>query len=140
MVEREGDISAQRFGLIGFDLRQVTNYIRSASESTAKSENDLTRRNLDSEDADVVFGRAIGPRATASGMGLATTFAAFAMSEAAKQSPDAQRRTKTWIVTADNSEHPEMDGETVPLNTQFSNGADGPPADHPGCQCLLEIV
>jgi HK97 family phage portal protein len=139
-VEREGDVAAQRFGIGAFDTRLVRNYLRATAEDVAKSLNRKTREELAGAEAADVFARAKSERAPVTAMGLATHMATFAVKEAAKQTPDASNRVKTWVVTSTDSEHPEMDGETVPLGSTFSNGAEGPPADHPGCQCILEVT
>lgn len=139
-VESEGDIAAQRLGGSAFDTREVSHYLRAQAEGVAKDINKTTREDLAGAEASDVFTRAKDERAPVAAMSLATAAAAFAVREAAKQSPDAQHRVKTWVVSSDNSAHPELDGETVPLGASFSNGADGPPADHPGCECVLEIT
>jgi HK97 family phage portal protein len=139
-VEREGDVAAQRLGALGFDSRLVRNYLRAMSEDVAKNLNAKTREELAGAPAEDVFSRAKAERAPVAAMGLATSAAAFAVKEAANQAPGSENRVKTWVVTSDDSEHPEMDGETVPLGATFSNGAEGPPADHPGCQCLMEVT
>lgn len=138
-IEREGDVAGLRFGLMGFDTRQVRNYLQAMSEGIAESINDVTRGELSEAGAADVYARARNERAPAAAMTLATRSVTIAHMEAAKQSPQPGARTKTWIVTSDNSSHPELDGETVPLGASFSNGSDGPPADHPACQCTLEI-
>ena len=137
-VETEGDVAAARFGST-FDTRMVTNYLQAMAEGAATDINKTTREELATAEAADVFARAKDVRSVAGGMSLATAASAFANREAAKQSVDAEHRVKTWIVTAADSAHPEMNGETVPLGATFSNGADGPPADHPGCECILEI-
>jgi hypothetical protein len=39
------------------------------------------------------------------------------------QAADGRERTKTWVVTSGaHSRHPEMNGETVPVSENFSNG------------------
>lgn len=51
------------------------------------------------------------------------------------------REQKTWIVTDDERLCPEceeLDGETVPLDEDFSNGEDAPPA-HVLCRCNLGL-
>lgn len=53
--------------------------------------------------------------------------------------------SKTWVVNSDNSRHPELDGETVPLFEAFSNGGQypGDPAldvsETAGCTCTMDI-
>lgn len=139
-VEREGDIAAQRLGQAGIDTRLVRNYLRAQAEDVAKSINATTQAELNEADAADVFKRARDERSAVAAMSLATAASTFAQLEAARQDPDAARRTKTWIVTSSNSAHPELDGEVVPLGASFSNGSDGPPADHPGCECVLELT
>jgi hypothetical protein len=121
-------------------MRFVRNYLHAQAVGTAEGINGATRADLAlTDDVADVFSRARDSRAPTSGMGLATAAFSFAASEAAKQTPDARQRTKTWLVTSSNSAHPELDGETVPLGGTFSNGSEGPPADHPGCECCMEI-
>ncbi len=138
-VEHEGDIGAERFGYAAFKIGQVRNYLRAQAEGVAADLNRVTRENLAGAEVAEVFDRAKHERAPVAGMQLGTSAIARGNLEAARQSSDAARRTKTWIVTSGNSAHPEMDGETVALGASFSNGSDGPPADHPACQCILEI-
>lgn len=138
-VEAEGDVAAARFGS-SFDTRLVTNYLQGMAEGAATDINKKTREELAVASTAEVFARAADVRAPAGGMSLATAASAFANREAARQASDTEYRVKTWVVTSDNSSHPEMNGETVPLGETFSNGADGPPADHPGCECLIEIT
>ena len=138
-VETEGDVAAARFGS-SFDTRLVTNYLQGMAEGAATDINKKTREELAVASTAEVFARAADVRAPAGGMSLATAASAFANREAARQASDTEYRVKTWVVTSDNSSHPEMNGETVPLGETFSNGADGPPADHPGCECLIEIT
>ncbi len=56
---------------------------------------------------------------------------------------------KTWVVNSGNPrpEHEMMNGETVPLDDTFSNGAEWPgdsealdAADLCNCQCSVDIV
>jgi hypothetical protein len=139
-VNVEGDINAARFGAGPFDMRFVRNYLRAQAEGTAEGINAATRADLAAtDDTADVFSRARDSRAPTSGMGLATAATSFAATEAAKKTLDARNRTKTWLVTSSNSAHPELDGEVVPLGGTFSNGSEGPPADHPGCECVMEI-
>jgi HK97 family phage portal protein len=65
-----------------------------------------------------------------------TKASGFGNLEAAKQSQVAE--TKTWLSSRDDrvrDEHEAMDGETVKLNEQFSNGLDYP--SEPMCRCVL---
>jgi hypothetical protein len=67
------------------------------------------------------------------------------MSESARQASPQGGATKTWVVNSSNSRHPEMDGETVGIDDEFSNGAKWPgdssldSDQSAGCLCELEI-
>lgn len=67
----------------------------------------------------------------------------FSLKDGAEQ---AGARSKVWVVTSSNSRHPELDGETVPIGEDFSNGgawpgdAAGLDQDQTaGCTCLLDF-
>ncbi|WP_211219177.1 phage portal protein [Microbacterium gubbeenense] len=76
---------------------------------------------------------------------LVTTFAAFAATEAARQNGGGR---KTWIVTSGDprASHAAMNGETVPVDATFSNGAKWPGDPVLGadgvsnCRCDVEIT
>jgi HK97 family phage portal protein len=143
LLEREGGIAAARLGLADFDFDRVKAYLEAAAAARAHAINAATQRELEDNTYKDVFEHAKTVRAEQGGVALATQMAAFAAREAAKQAPDAQQRTKTWVVTSSKSRHPELDGETVPLYSAFSNGmqypGDGDVDDSAGCQCVLEI-
>lgn len=139
-VQAEGDLSVIRFGGESFDLDQVRNYLQATALGVAEGTNEATREKLRELTAAEVFADAIDHRAPDAGQNLGTKASSFAAIEAAKQAPGATDRVKTWIVTAADSAHPEMNGETVPLQQNFSNGRPGPPYEHPGCKCLLSIA
>lgn len=143
LLEREGGIAAARLGLADFDLDRVKAYVEEAAGSRAHAINTATQRAIDEKLHEDVFEHAKTVRAEEGGMILATAMAAFAHREAAKQAPDAGQRTKTWVVTSGNSRHPQLNGETVPLYSAFSNGlqypGDGSGDSSAGCQCVLEV-
>ena len=65
-----------------------------------------------------------------------TKASAFGSQEAAKQSGVV--KTKTWLSSRDDrvrDEHEQIDGETVKLDEQFSNGLEYP--SEPMCRCVL---
>lgn len=139
IVAREGGIQSVRLGAVDIDMSVAKNWLIEMSKEKAHDIAVAMRDAFKSDDHDEILRQAkddAGPRAAGT---LASGLASFAVHEAADQAPDRERRTKTWIVTSSNSAHPEMDGETVPLGHKFSNGRKGPPADHPGCQCLLDV-
>lgn len=94
-----------------------------------------------------VFDLAETSRSEQSGTTLATTLAAFAVTEAAKQM-NRPRTTKTWIVTSGNprASHAAMAGETVGIDDVFSNGLNWPgdpvngPDEVAGCECAVEVT
>lgn len=139
LVRREGEITAARLAS-AFDAAVTDEYVRTVAANKSTQIVEAVRANLRaSEDVGKVFRQGRESDAPRAALTLATALNTFATKEAASQSPDAESRMKTWIVTSTASDHPEMDGESVGLGETFSNGEDGPPADHPGCQCLLEI-
>jgi hypothetical protein len=87
-------------------------------------------------------------RSVAGAAALVTAFSAFATTEAAKQVARGQKKaTKTWRTnsTHPRAAHSRMNGETVPVDEKFSNGADWPGdpvlgADGvAGCMCSVEV-
>ena len=145
IVAREGSIESARLGS-DFDPAMIVNYLtewtgRKATEVQKALVDNLRAAERDPDlDAEHVFDTARSADSPRAAMGLATGFSAWATEEAGRQAPDAPRRLKMWIVTCGNSDHPEYDGMTAPLGQTFDNGYEGPPADHPGCQCALEIL
>lgn len=139
IVAREGGIQAASMGLPDINMTLAEAWLTQMAKDKATGVADALEEAFDDGDKTKVLDEArneAGPRAATT---LASALAAFATEMAAQQTPDRKKRTKTWIVTSDNSAHPEMNGETVPLDAKFSNGQRRPPADHPGCQCLLEV-
>lgn len=138
-----------------YDEGQTTKFLEKMTQSRAAMINATTKRALDSSllDDDVdftpakVFDDAVGARSAASAQTLRTAVAGFARSEAGKQGGGG-KATKTWTVTSANprASHAAMDGETVPVDDTFSNGARWPgdwgalDADEiMGCSCDLDI-
>lgn len=132
---------------------QTLPYLSENARVAAESINAETFGSLDELDDDTdpndVFETAKTSRADRLGLGRATMLIAFARTEAAKQSQaaDGRERTKTWVVTSGvKSRHPELNGETVPVSENFSNGlawpgdgSRGSAADVAGCTCLLRL-
>jgi HK97 family phage portal protein len=93
--------------------------------------------------ARAVFALAVTVRAVQLAATRSTAVGNFSLADGAGQ---AGARSKVWVVTATNSRHPEMDGETVPLGTEFSNGGawPGDPAlgadETAGCTCVLDFT
>lgn len=106
----------------------------------------------DTSTAQTVFDAATD-RATKSGRSMAAAVVGFAVLEAVRQASSAgfntSKVTKTWRVTSGNPRpsHAAMDGETVGIDDNFSNGADWPgdtealdAADVCNCMCECEIT
>lgn len=145
----QGKLAARQLGGV-YDEQQTLAYLAENARIAAESINAQTFDELDAEDADAeaVFETAKGSRASRIGLGRATLLIGFARTEAAKQSQaaDGRERTKVWVVTAGtHSRHPEMNGETVPVSENFSNGLAWPgdgrggAAETAGCTCLLQL-
>lgn len=138
-------------------------YLRKMAEARARSINGATRRAieaaLDGEYDDEaerstpegVFGQAEEVRSSSLGTSLATSVASWATMEAVRQAApkDTPRysRYKTWVVNSSNprSSHAAMNGETVPYDEPFSNGAMWPGDDVLdaeevcNCQCSVDV-
>jgi hypothetical protein len=132
-----------------YDAARTVKYLKAKAEATAANINATTKDQLDEalddEDADPadVFDAAEGSRSMLSAITLTTALAAFGTVEAGKQSGAA---TKTWIVTSGNPRpsHAAMDGETVGIEDDFSNGmpwpgASGDADEVAGCSCEVEF-
>lgn len=143
-----------------FDAERIENYIKAMAQGKAKAINNVTYKQLqaaldgDFEDDDAmgatvagVFEKAETQRADTSAVSFATAVAGFAILEAAHQRAANREVMKTWIVTSGNprAEHAAMNGETVPYDDEFSNGARFPgdqiltPEESCNCQCQVEI-
>lgn len=125
---------------------RTRNFIKKATLTAAISINAKTREDVsqalsdESGDAlEAVFSDT--GRTAVLGTSFGTSMINFARNEGATQGGG---RTKTWIVTSANSRHPEMNGETVSLNEDFSNGLPWPGAwgdveQSANCQCLVDL-
>lgn len=144
-----------------YSVERTEAYIRAMADSRARWVNNATLRELEEaaewdgdEDAEHatyegVFELAESDRSETAGTAFATAVAGWAALEAVRQCADGQGATKTWVVTSGNPRpsHAMMDGETVPYDGEFSNGADWPGdagaldvADIANCQCQVEIT
>lgn len=162
IADRKGRRAMRQMGLDPdlYDAGRTSAYIRAAAEGKARAANNVTYRELvraiegdigeDAEGATPrgVFEKAETDRADMQGTSFATAILGFAVMEAARQGAPGRRKTKTWIVTSGNPrpEHAAMDGETVPMDEEFSNGAQYPgdqtltPDESCGCQCVTQVT
>ena len=142
-----------------YDVDATDELLTKVMATRAESINATTKDQLDAaleDEADAedgedftspadVFEEAENVRAPTGAVSLTTTIAGIAMNEAGKQAAPGGGATKTWQVNSAKSRHPEMDGETVPIEENFSNGAAWPgdavlgPDETSGCMCELII-
>ncbi len=155
ITKRHGKTASRALGE-DFNDEIIDHYVRKISESKAEGVNNSTKRQLDEnaelgdlgKDPAKVFEERES-RSDAIGRAVATAAATWAVKEAISQVNDSGKFpmiTKTWV-TGDNPRpsHAAMDGETVPYEGTFSNGAfwvgdDNLDADETcGCNCSVEI-
>ena len=158
VADRHGKAVAKRLG-IKYNPEFTRAYLRAMAEGRAAAINTSTREKLeaaqrsdDEEDTPQhVFDLRVGVQAALIGGSLALAAASWAaMSEAPAQAA-AQgvepKIEKVWV-TGDNprESHAAMDGEQVPIDEPFSNGAMWPgddnldPDESCGCNCTTEVV
>jgi hypothetical protein len=153
LVRQSGELAAgQMRGTYNHALavEWVANRTRIAAETINQSTLDEVADAYDREGLDgarAVFEEARTSRAEHLAFGTVAGLIGFGRLEAARQSEqaDGRRRMKTWVVTSNNSRHPDMDGESVPVGEPFSNGAAYPGDPVAGadevanCRCLLQL-
>ena len=142
-----------------YNTQKTRKYLRALSEGRAAAINAATYKKLqealESEDEEDTPEHVFKVRENASsgtfGRSLATSVAGWAMVREAPQQAEAQgihkNVDKTWV-TGDNprQEHAAMNGETVPVDEEFSNGCywpgddNGDPDTTCGCNCSTEIT
>lgn len=141
-----------------YDTERTENYIKTLTEGRAKAINISTKRKLDEaleeDDPDTALNHAFekreGSDSVTLGKSIALTVTCWAMGEASRQAKEQGSKAevyKQWV-TGENprEDHAIMNGETVKINEQFSNGADWPgddvlgPEGTCGCNCSTEII
>ena len=145
-----------------YDADRTEAFIRSMSRRRAEMVNQTTQTEILEalaegleEDAlkatpEGVFENAKENRADSAGSAFAGALIGWTLLEACRQNErPGQNVFKTWVVTSDNprASHAAMNGETVPYDEPFSNGAMWPGdidnlsiEDVARCQCVLEIT
>lgn len=157
--KRHGKAVASEIGTSYNDAATV-NYVRKMSEGRAKAVNAKTKTKLDEalktaelEETEPQIGEVFEERESHSdaiGRSIATAAATFGVMEAVGQAHETGKFptiSKSWV-TGDNPRpsHEAMDGETVPYDGNFSNGAFWPgddnltPEESCGCNCSVEII
>jgi HK97 family phage portal protein len=140
-----------------YDVDRTLAYLQKVTRSNAESINAATESAIAAavesdedplEAVGHVFEVAESARAEQAGLTLATAMAGFASIEAVQQVRGERQVTKTWVVTSSNPRpsHARMAGETVPIDSVFSNGAkfpgDGGALDvdeTAGCSCDVQL-
>lgn len=158
VADNHGEEVADALGA-NYDKEQTRNYLRMLSEGRAAAINEGTYKKLkesiesdDEEDTPArVFEKREGNEADLLGRSLALTVAGWAATHEAPQQAEQQgikKKVEKMWVTGDNPrlEHALMDGETVPVDENFSNGLEWPgddngdPDETCGCNCSTEII
>jgi len=145
-------LQANNPGADGWSAEVMDGYLAAMGGTTAHGINagvvDLVNKYEDDDDpehdAAAAFEVAQGSSAKAWAATATVAAAGFGGHDAAKASG---LKTKTWLVQSSNprASHAAMDGETVPIDKEFSNGAKWPgdaslPADESaGCTCGVEF-
>lgn len=132
-----------------YDADQTIAWLTAVAAASAANINTKTRDALDetlaADEPDVgsVFDQAEGVRAVALAVASVTAMSGFGTREAGQQSGAT---SKTWITGANpRPEHAALDGQTVALDENFSNGqawpgdGTGSAADDAGCNCSLSV-
>lgn len=152
----KAELALRGFTEDDYDSARTLEYLRAVSGIDAKNINAATKAQIDAallEDdpkAAVVhvFDVAKESRASQAAVTLATGLAAFAAVEALKQVRGTNGGTKTWVTNSKNprASHARMNGQTVPLEANFSNGARWPGDsvnlgvdETAGCVCGVQI-
>lgn len=135
-----------------YSVGRTTNFLKAVSDSRADLINATTRDqiealdDIDDEALDHIFQVAEQTRAKDSSVTMGTFIAAWAAVETVKQLVPDRKPTKTWLSSGlPNSRHESMDGETVPIDEPFSNGANWPAdpvlgaGEVANCGCGVEV-
>lgn len=144
-----------------YDAGRTQEYIKKMCQRRAEMVNQSTYEELSAaleadEDDDGlkttpegVFENAEENRSESAGRAFAAALCAWSLMEACRQNERGENVVKTWVVTSSNprSSHAAMNGETVPYDEPFSNGAMWPGdidnldvEEVANCQCILEIT
>ncbi|MEX1078889.1 MAG: phage portal protein [Homoserinimonas sp.] len=117
-----------------YDVDRTLAYLLVLAKSNAESINAVTRIDIEKalvdaespvEAAGHVFDVAKSSRSQQAGLTLVTALAGFATVESVKQVAGERSPVKTWVTTSKRPrpEHAAMNGQSVPIDEPFSNGA-----------------
>ena len=161
IAAKHGEKMARAMGT-EFIREKIVNYLRKMAEGRAEVINSETQRKIqqamddaeEDEDPEESAKQAMEKRsdldAVLLGGMLAKTVAGWGNEEAVRQATDQGSKKKVykeWI-TGENAResHQLMDGERVPIDEPFSNGADWPgddtldPDESCGCNCSTQVI
>lgn len=125
------------------DLDRLDAWLRATADAAAVNINDATAVGLhETDDRGLFWQSAVTATATSYAQQMVTNAANFGARDAAAQSG---ARSKTWQANSGNprSTHIALNGETVPIDSTFSNGMRWPgdpaggAAEVSNCQCSL---
>jgi hypothetical protein len=160
IADKHGAEAAKEIGS-EYGTEVTRNYLKAMASGRAAAYNAATRKKLEAvleddeaeEDPADIFQKREETDSGTLGRSLATAVASWAILEAAHQAENDDRIPrgriveKEWV-TGDNPRpsHAAMDGERVPIDANFSNGAYWPgddvlgPDETCGCNCSTEIL
>lgn len=135
IVELEGSLYVFKLaGQDAFDMGRVQKYLRAMSEGAAKGINDNLRALIEEHGIEGAFALR-DQHVQSAGAGLGAGATRWAREEAARQAPNTELRSKSWV--ANTQRHAEWDGTTVPLGADWPAGF--APGAAPNCRCTQVI-
>ena len=162
IATKHGEKMARALG-VEYVAEKTVNYLRKMAEGRAETINAETKKKIqqavddadeDEEDPEDVVRHEMDKRsdvdAALLGAMLSKVAAGWGTEEATRQATDQGSRKKVfkvWETGANAREsHQLMDGEMVPIDEPFSNGADWPgddsldPDESCGCNCSTRVI
>lgn len=158
---KHGEAIAKALGT-EYSKEMTVNYLRKMAEGRAEAINSETRKKIqqamddaeEDEDPEEVAQHEMDKRGSVDaellGAMLAKTVAGWGSEEACRQAESQGSKKKVykeWVTGANAREsHQLMDGERVPIDEPFSNGADWPgddtldPEESCGCNCSTRVI
>ena len=144
------NLTAESLAFDGVDVDAFIPFLEASTTAAAAGINTATRNRIEELLAGDEAGDALGEMFTIAASARAaqiaqtrtTAVAGFAARDTARQ---AGRASKVWVVTSQESRHPGLDGETVPIGSAFSNGLQWPGDgagsvdEIAGCTCILRF-
>ena len=133
IVETEGTIYAFKLGG-EFDSAQVKHYLEATAAGAAEGIHEAVRRDIEEHGQEAAIKR-FSQHVASAGASLGANLTMWARTEAARQSPDFEKRIKTWI--SNTERHAAFGGQSVPVGDSWPAGF--APGGAPGCRCSMSI-